>query len=174
MKTLIGIIAGCAVFLAVGLPAARSQDNYTFFMSSGGQRICIGKWNPPRGVGYGGSCDGTVMDMNQLTALSARQSADRLNEVLTALNSIDQKMATNVDQLNQLIAETRDTQKALNAEVQQTNKLLHATIAQRFDALPQELLNNPAFKDQLQRLKQDILDEVDKYYQPRPAPAPAE
>lgn len=171
MKPFICFVTGFMFSLLIGLPLARAQEGYTFFMSSGGPRICIGQWNPPRDVGFSGSCDGTVMDLPQLTALSAKQSADRLDQVLVTLNSIDQKMATNVDQINQLITETRNTQKALNAQVQQTSQLLHETIAKRFDALPEELLANPDFKDELLRLKQDILDEVDKYYQPRPAPS---
>lgn len=170
MKTIIRIVAGCLFFLVVGSPVARSQEGYTFFMSSGGPRICIGQWIPPRGAGYAGSCEGTVMDLPQLTALSAKQTVDRLDQLLVTLNSIDQKMTTNIDQTNQLIKETRDTRKSIDTQVQQTNQLLHQTISQRFDALPQEMLANPAFKEELLHLKEDILDEVDKYYQPRPTP----
>ena len=110
------------------------------------------------------------MDLPQLTALSTKQTVDRMDQLLVTLNSMDQKMATNVDQLNQLITETRNTRKSIDNQIQLTKQLLHDNIAQRFDALPQELLAKPEFKDQLLQLKQDILDEVDKYYQPRPAP----
>jgi len=170
MKTLLSLAAGCLVFLMVGLPSAHSQEGYSFFMSTGGQRVCIGRWIPPREAGFSGSCEGTVMDLSQLTALSAKQTVDRLDQLLMTLNAIDQKMATNGDQLNQLITETRNTRKSIDTQVQQSNQLLHDTIAQRFDALPEEILANPTFKDQLLQLKQDILEEVDKYYQPRPAP----
>ena len=170
MKTIACIVAGCLAFLGAGLPLAHSQEGYTFFMSSGGQRICIGQWIPPREAGFAGSCEGTVMDLPQLTALSAKQSVDRMDQLLVALNSIDQKMATNVDQINQLITETRNTQKSLDAQVRQTSQLLHETISQRFAALPEEILANDAFREEIQRLKDDILDEVDRYYQPRPEP----
>jgi hypothetical protein len=170
MKTIICMVAGFFFLLVIGLPVARSQEGYTFFMSSGGPRICLGQWIPPRGAGYAGSCEGTVMDLPQLTALSSKQTVDRLDQLLVTLNSIDQKMTTSIDQTNQLIKETRDTKKSLDTQVQQTNQLLHQTISQRFDALPREILANPEFKEELLRLKEDVLKEVDKYYQPRPAP----
>jgi len=108
------------------------------------------------------------MDLSQLTALSTRQSVDRLDQLLITLDSIDQKMATNIDQVNQLISETRDTKSSIDAQVQQTNQILQDNISRRFEALPREILGNEAFRGELQRLKEDILAVVDKAYQPRP------
>jgi hypothetical protein len=168
MKIIMCLVAGCLLFLMGGLQEALAQEGYTFFTSSGGTRICIGTWVPPRGAGFSGSCEGTVMDLSQLTALSTRQSVDRLDQLLVALNSIDQKMTTNIDQVNQLISETRNTQNSIDAQVRQTNQILQDNIARRFDALPGEILENEAFREELKRLKEDILAEVDKAYQPRP------
>lgn len=168
MKTITSIITGYLILFMVGAGVSSGQETYTFINSSNGPMICIGTWVPSNTVGGPGTCEGTLMGMDEWTALSTRQSADRLDSLLTTMNSIDEKMSINIDQTSRLLDATRKVGNAIDAQVRQTNQFLHKTIEQRFAAVPQEILSNEAFKQELMQLKKDILSEVDKYYQPKP------
>jgi hypothetical protein len=108
------------------------------------------------------------VDVAQFTAISARQSADRLDQLLSTLTSVDQKLAVNNDQINRLIDATVNTQISIDQQARQVGELLKETIAKRFDALPEQILANDAFREELAKLKEDILREVEKQYLKRP------
>lgn len=172
MKTFVCITAIWLLFFIVDMSEVRAQmpgdEEYTVINGPGGPQICAGKWMPSKDVALPGSCEGQLADMNQFAALAARQSADRLYQVLMALTSIDQKLAVNNDQIKQLLEATINTQVA-NERLRQSN-FLRERITKRFDELPKEMLDNGLYKEQITELKEDILKEVEKLYSTRAAP----
>ncbi len=175
MKTLICITAIVSVFFIVGASSVQSQtqvvEGYTFIRGAMGTQVCLGRWIPPRDVALPGVCEGQIIDVTQLTAVSARLTADRLDRILLALASLDQKLAINNDQVKQLIEANVKTQTSIDQQVRQVSDLLRETIARRFEALPEEILANDLFKKELEKLKEDILKEVEKHYSKQPTPS---
>jgi hypothetical protein len=145
-------------------------EGYTFLRGALGPQVCLGRWIPPRDVASPGYCDGQLVDVSQLTAVSARVSADRLDQILLALTSIDEKLALNNDQVKQLIETTADTQASIDQQVMQVSEILSDTITKRFEALPEDILSNDLFRNELTKLKEDILKEVEKHYSRRATP----
>jgi hypothetical protein len=172
MKTLICVTTIVLVFFIVGVSSVQSQtqvvDGYTFIRGASGAQVCLGRWVPSRDVALPGVCDGQIVDVTQLTAISARLTADRLDQILLALASLDQKLAINNDQVKQLIEANVKTQTSIDQQVRQVSDLLRETITKRFDTLPEEILANDLFKKEIEKLKEDILKEVEKHY-PRPS-----
>ena len=171
MKTLICITALWLVFFIAGTSPAQGQgsEGYTFITGERGPQICVGRWVPPTDVALPGVCDGQMFGLSQLSALSAKQTVDRLDQLLTVLGSIDQRLAANNDLVFQLIATTNNTQSSIDQQVRQGGEFLRDTIARRFEALPKEILGNDLFREELTKLKEDILEEVEKLYSKRPA-----
>ena len=145
---------------------AWSQEEYTFIASSFGPQVCIGRWIPSGEIGQAGTCEGQLMGVPQLTAVSTRQSVERLEQLISFLASIDQKMDVNSEQMERLIEATLNVQ-----QLSQVNEFLRNTISQRFAAIPEELLKNKAFSAEITRIRGDILKEVEKRYPPAQAPA---
>lgn len=171
MKKLIGIAALWLVFCIIGASSAQGQsgEGYTFITSERGPQICLGNWIPPRDVGLAGVCDGQVIGLPQLSAISAKQTVDRLDQLLTALSSIDQRLADNNDLMTFLIQATVNTQTSIDQQVRQGGEFLRDAITQRFSDLPKEIMTNDLFKQEIMKLKADILAEVEKQYSKKPA-----
>jgi uncharacterized membrane-anchored protein YjiN (DUF445 family) len=98
-------------------------------------------------------------------------SADRLDQVILLLGLMDQKLAVSIDQVNRLLESMVKTQTAIEQQASQTDEVLRETITKRFDALSEEILASDQFREELLRLKEDILKEVERQYQARPAPS---
>jgi hypothetical protein len=111
------------------------------------------------------------MDMAQFTAGFTKMSADRLDQAVLLLGLIDQRLALNNDLVSQLLESTVRTQTSMEQHVSATSDLLRETITKRFDALSEEILASDQFREELLRLKEDILKEVERRYPARPAPA---
>jgi len=176
MKTLICVITIWLVFFIMGVSSVQSQtevlEGYTFIRGATGTSICLGQWVPSRDVALPGVCKGQMVDVNYLAAVSAKQSADKLDQLLSALTSIDQKLAINNDQVQQLIEVTVNTQNSIDQQVRQSGELLREAIIERFnvvfDTLQEEMLSSDLFKGEFTKLKEDILKEVEKHYLKRP------
>lgn len=172
MKTLASVITIGLVLFILGVPLAQSQtqvvEGYTFVRGPSGTFVCLGRWVPPRDVALPGVCEGQLVDVNHLAAVSTRLTADRLDQMLLALSSLDQKLAINNDQIKQLIESTIKTQTSIDQQVSQVSDLLREAITERFDALSEEILANDLFKKEIEKLKEDILKEVEKHYTKRP------
>ncbi len=164
MKTLGYATAICLAVFVLCVASAWSQEDYTPIATVYGQQVCIGRWIPSSTGAQGGTCEGELIGVQQLAAISARQSVDRLNQLLTALYSISDKMDVSNDQLNLLIQVTANAQQAA-----QNNEALRRTIAQRFGALSLELTENEAFREEISSLRKDILAAVEKRYPTNPA-----
>jgi hypothetical protein len=171
MKIFFNIAAICLVFFSIGVSPARSQtqvvEGYTFIQGTNGTQVCLGRWIPPTDVALPGVCDGQIVNLPQLTAISSRISAEKLDQVIGTLSSIDQRLAVNNDQIKQLIDATANTQDSIDQQVRQVNEMLRETITKRFEALPAEVLANDLFKEEITKLKEDILKEVEKRYPKR-------
>jgi hypothetical protein len=168
MKTLICVTTILLVFFIPGASSVRAQtqviQGYTFVRGVTGTSICLGRWIPSSDVALPGACEGQMVDVDYLAAISAKQSADKLDNLLFALSSIDQKLAVNNDQIQKLIEVTVNTKNSIDEQVRQVSELLSEAITERFDALPEEIMSNDKFKEEITKLKEDILKEVEKYY----------
>ena len=173
MKTLVCIstlFLAFIIMMGASITEGQEDQGYTFFSNVFGPQICIGKWVPSKDVALPGSCEGQVMSLSQLTALSARQTVDRLDKLLLSLDSIDQKLSVSNDQMNSLVELTVNTQAMIDQYSRLVSAFLHEAIIQRFDELPKEILENDLFREELEKLKTDILKEVEKHYSKLPAP----
>ena len=171
MKIFVRTAVFCLALFFIGASPVRTQtqviEGYTFLQGNSGTQVCLGRWVPSTDVALPGVCEGQLMNLPQLTAISSRISAEKLDQVLVALSSIDQRLAVNNEQIKQLINATMNTQDSIDQQVGQVNEMLHETIASRFDALPDEILANDLFKAEIAKLKEDILREVEKRYPTR-------
>ena len=168
MKTLSYVTAiGLALFIASATPA-QSQEDYTFFANAWGPQVCLGNWTPPSDANPYGVCDGQMMGVPQLTAISAKQTVDRLDQLLTAFASVDEKLDINNKQVSTLIEATVNTQASIDKQVTQVSEFLRETIDRRFDAIPSEIMANKAFLKEFIKLREDILQEVEKRYPATP------
>jgi ABC-type transporter Mla subunit MlaD len=108
-----------------------------------------------------------MVDVSQLTAISTEQTADRLDQLLLVLESIDQRLADKNVQIERLIEASVNTQASIDQQTGQVGELLHDTISSRVDALSRRVLANDTFKKELEKLKEDILRDVKKSYSVR-------
>jgi hypothetical protein len=171
MRTIFFAAIWMAAFIGGLLPVkseAQMAEGYTFVTGASGPQVCLGRWVPSRDVALPGVCEGQVVDLAQFTAISSRLSAERLDQMLFTLGSIDQRLAVNNEQFNRLVEATVNTQTSIEQQARQVGELLQETIARRFDSLPEEILANDAFREELSKLKEDILREVERLYLRRP------
>ncbi|MCL5023833.1 MAG: hypothetical protein M1497_10790 [Nitrospirae bacterium] len=166
MKTSVCVALFFSALFIVGEVWSQTVDGYTFVTGESGTLACLGTWVPSRDVALPGTCEGQLVSVDRLSALSARLSADRLNQALLSLGSVDQRLAVSNDQLNRLIEAVVNTQAAID----RLTDLLSRTISERFEGLSQELLANEAFREALAGLKEDILREVEKQFPRQPGP----
>jgi hypothetical protein len=189
MKTFIysAIIGLLHLILSTSPVGAQAQEieGYTFVRTVSGTSVCLGRWIPPRSVGLPGRCEGELVDVSQLNAVSARTSAEKLDQIFTFLVAIDEKMAINNDQVSQLIGAATATQASIEEQVRQMNELersrieeqqektaetLQEAINKRFEELPKAILESDVFKEEMEKLRKDILEEVGKHYVKRVRP----
>ncbi len=174
MKTIYYAAICMVFFIASALPVrvqAQMSEGYTFLRGTSGSQVCLGRWIPSSDVALPGVCQGQLVDVAQFAAISARQSAEKLDQLLVTLSSIDQRLAVSNEQLNRLIEATVNTQASIDQQARQAGEFLRDTISRRFDALPEEILSNDAFRGELTRLKEDILRDVERQYSRQPAPS---
>lgn len=166
-------LAGLVLVLAASQawPQGQAGEGYIFTRGLAGTEVCLGRWMPPSG-GLPGKCEGQLVDVAQFMALSMRASADRLDQMLVVLGAMDQRLALGNEQLRHLTEVTLKAQTAMDQQARQSNEQLVDAIARRFDRLPAEVLADEQFRAELEKLKRDILQEVEKQYAKRPA-APA-
>jgi hypothetical protein len=168
-KDIFSAAIGLMLFLA-GLPLqsyAQENAGYTFLPGASGRMVCQGRWVPSTDSALPGNCEGQLMDLGQFSAVSAKLSADRLDQAINVLVSIDQKLSVNNNELQGLVAATASLQKSIDSQLTQGS--LSEVIAKRFDSLPEEVLSNALFKQEIAKLKEDILKEVERRYSTKPS-----
>ena len=171
MKQFIFGTAIWVMFMFVCASSVQSQTQeiggYTVIRGGTSSIICVGRWVPSKEAGRPGVCEGQLADVSQLTAISTRQTAERLEQLLPVLESIDQKLADNTVQIERLIEATVNTQASIKRQGEQVGELMHDTISSRVDALSKRVLANDTFRQELEKLKQDILTDLKKYFSER-------
>ncbi|MEW5746451.1 MAG: hypothetical protein AB1805_13550 [Nitrospirota bacterium] len=161
-----------ALFIAVASPArGQESETYTIIPQPGGMRVCVGAWIPPTDIAQTGVCEGQLLDLSQFAEISARQTVEQLDQVAAILTAIDQKLAANNELMNRLIKTTAAAQAPPGQQTRGGDEALNEAIDRRFAALPEELLNNERFREELARMKKDILEEVEKRLSPKKEPA---
>lgn len=169
------VTAICLGFLMIGaLPAGaqtRVVGGYTFIGGGRGPQACLGHWIPSGDIAAPGTCEGQLVDVSQLTAVSAGQTADRLSQVLDSLDSIDQRLADTNEQIGRLIDATVDTRESIDKQVKSVSEILHEIVVKRFDQLPAKMLASKEFREEITKLKEEILGDVEKLY-PAPKASP--
>lgn len=167
---LLSITASCLVIFIILASATYSQDEgYTFIYPSDGPGVCLGRWVQPDDAMKEGYCEGEVLSLTHYSALSSRKTVDRLDQLLIAISAIDEKMAKNNNQLEMLIQATENTKVSIDSQVAQVGEILRETISKRFDTLLVQLMNDDLFKEELVRLKEEILEEIDYVYFSQPS-----
>ena len=167
---LLSITASCLLVFIILASATYSQDEgYTFISTSDGPAICLGRWVKSGDVMKAGYCEGEVMSLSHYSALSSGKTVDRLDQLLIAISTIDEKMAANNNQLEMLIQATENTKASIDRQVAQTCEILRESISARFDTLLVQLINDDLFKEELVRLKEEILEEIDSMYFSQPS-----
>ena len=149
------------VFIAAWPFVAGAQESevYSFLSGISGPQVCIGQYTPPSTDNVNGVCQGQLLGLEQFSAVAARQSADRLDRIAAVLEAIDEKLSANNQQLQLLTEVSSDTQ---TAAVRNEIALLNEAIAQRFESIPEEVIANSMFRGELDRLKADIMAEVER------------
>ncbi len=171
MKKFLFINAIClALFIAGSTSQSEAQQStgYTFLRGPMGPQVCVGRYTPPTPDAVSGVCEGQVLDLGQFNAISSRQSSERLDQVIQVLLAIDNKLAQNNERMDRLIETNASAQAMANRQDRELGELRDA-IERRFESMPEELQSEEAFKREIGKLKDDILKEVEKRYQPRPA-----
>jgi hypothetical protein len=153
-----------SVFASSVLSQTQEIGGYTVIRGGAGSIICLGRWVPSREPGRPGVCEGQMVDGSQLTAISTKQTSDKLDQLLIVLESIDQKLADNNGQIERLIEATVNIQVSINQQTAQVGELMHDTISTRVDALSRRVLANDTFRKELEKLKQDILTDLKRRY----------
>jgi len=97
------------------------------------------------------NCTGPVYRADEYAAKYARQSSDQLVKLNAALDQLN----TSLDKLN---STSEATQEVLSKQVQAFNNDLRAYIENRFQALPNDVLQSAA----IQNLKKSLTDYVDQ------------
>ncbi|HMK61210.1 MAG TPA: hypothetical protein VK452_08720 [Dissulfurispiraceae bacterium] len=148
--------------LSVFTLASFAQDDvpYTFLSGPSGPRVCLGSWKPSKDPALPGTCYGQTMDLNQFSASSSRLGAERLNSVIDILSSIDQRLSVNNAQMQNMLLAIGNMQRSMERQSYQDSGL-NEQINRRFNALPQEILANDAFRREINKLREDILKDVD-------------
>ena len=144
--------------LPAGSPA-QEPEGYSFFSGISGTMVCIGQYAPPSSDNVTGVCQGQLLGIDQFSAVTARQSADRLDRIAAVLEAIDGKLSANNQQLQLLTEVSADTR---TGAVRREIELLNNAIAQRFRSIPEEVIANSRFREELDSLKADIMVEVEK------------
>lgn len=81
------------------------------------------------------------------------------DDTKNAVNNLRQDLNTKI---GEMVASNKATQDLIQQQIKQNNQLLFDTLQKRLNSIPADLLTNPAFKEELEKLKKDILDEVNK------------
>ncbi len=169
MKSLLFAIAISLAFFGAGALPVFAQEGYTFITTDRGAAICFGRWITAADPALPGHCDGQVLGLSELTAISSKQSVDRLDQLLGVMSAIDQRLAENNEQIGRLIQVTSDIQSAIDRQVNPVSEFLRETINRKFAELTDQTVDDHV-RQQIERLKSDILAEVERRYPSRPLP----
>lgn len=156
------------LLLSVDLPATHAQgnpiqqyDGNIILPSTFEDLICLGNWNAELE-----RCEGSAVSSGALAAISAAKSADRLEQIRLLLDAMNNSLSANTQAL-------RDIQRSFGPQTGPANGSLQEAILTRFDAIPAGILTDDSVREELERLRNDILQEVNRR-DPTPPASPGE
>ena len=167
MKLLTGLAAGLLLTLisvqpviAQSPPVTAYDDKVIIPGQIGGEVICMNDWIPPRegnsiGDSTPGICKGDAVSAIGLAAISASNSAETLEQIRVLLDQINRTLAANGKLLN-------DIQQFLKTQNHPEGESLDRSIERDIDALSRKILNNDEFRKAIEKLKEDIANELAK------------
>lgn len=123
----------------------------------GGDTICLNNWVPPQsgntiGNSSPGVCNGVEISALALTAISSKNSSDKLEQIRVLLEQLN-------NNLTKVVSENRRLNKDHD---RRENVALRELIDEKFDALPVEVVANKQIKEILNKLRQDLLESIKK------------
>jgi hypothetical protein len=149
----------CASAQGVVIGDGRVKTDSGEFVTSAGQSwACLGaEWHDegtvPGKPGTRYSCAGTVLDSATYTAISVGRSAVALAELKAALDGVALNVARSAESTDAL-------RRWIEDQLQRSSERLYETIAARFDAIPARALATQAARDELAKLREDVLAAV--------------
>lgn len=157
MKFLFSMMLFAFMFLRMDLPSTYAQSNQiqrydgnVILPSTFEDLICLGNWNAELE-----RCEGSAVSSGALAAISAAKSADRLEQIRLLLDSIHNRLSENTQAL-------LDLRKSFDLQNAPATQSLRQAIITRFDAVPAGILTDGLVKEELDRLRNDILGEVER------------
>jgi hypothetical protein len=164
MRAPVFIAAISLVFSIFGTSPARSQtlemEGYSIVAGTQGPMVCMGNWVRVSPL-QTGLCDGPLVDVPQFAAISARQTADKLDLLLEVLTSIDDKLTVSNDEMKELVkATTVGSRASTEQRVKEVGELVRRDVVTRFDALPGKIMAN----EELVKLREAIVGDIEQLY----------
>ena len=157
MKTFFPIAIFVCTFLSLKAPSANAQSdqiqNYegmVILPSTYGDLLCLGNWNSDLK-----RCDGPAVSSGALAAISAAKSVDKLEQIRLLLDKMNNGLSANTQALLNI-------QKSVDLQKRPAKESIKQAITTRFDAIPSGILTDDSVRNEIERLKQDILLEVDQ------------
>lgn len=157
MKFLFSMMIFVFTLLSINLSSTHAQgnpiqqyDGNIILPSTFEDLICLGNWNAELE-----RCEGSAVSSGALAAISAAKSADRLEQIRLLLNSINNKLSENTQAL-------LDLRKSFDLQDAPATQSLRDAISTRFDAVPTGILTEDSVKEELDRLRNDILEAVER------------
>lgn len=157
MKFLLSTMLFTFILSGMDLPPTHAQGNQIqrydgniILPSTFEDLICLGNWNEELG-----RCEGAAVSSGALAAISAAKSADRLEQIRLLLNSINNKLSENTQALI-------DLRKSFELQDIPATQSLREAIITRFDTVPEGVLTGDSVREELNRLRDDILEAVER------------
>jgi hypothetical protein len=166
MKTFFLVAIGMFGFLIMHASSVDAQDNQiqnyegmAILPSTYGDLICLGSWNSDTR-----RCDGSAVSSGALAAISAAKSVDKLEQIRLLLDEVKNGISANTQAL-------RGIQKSINLQDHPTKESIKRAINSRFAAIPAGVLTDDSVRGEIEKLKENILHDVDKMI-PEPPGSP--
>ncbi|TAJ99837.1 MAG: hypothetical protein EPO39_16395 [Candidatus Manganitrophaceae bacterium] len=163
MKASILVAMFAFAFLISDVPSARAQtppppqnfDGKVILPSTFGDLICLGGWDAESR-----RCNGAQVSSGGLAALSAMRSAEALERIQALLDTMSKTLSENTEAVLSI-------ENSIEQQNRQAGESLRQAVAKKVDAVA-ETVDDDSVKEALQKLKNDLLREIDRE-NPKPA-----
>lgn len=164
------LFQGLAISLLLVAPASPQDLNSIVGGSVGGFGAA------PGAVCLGPCSGGTrTYQSADFAAVYAKLNNDELKNIKSLWAEMSRQLEANTAAIKKMTESNEKVQASIDEQVRLGKEMLHGMIVKRFDTMPAELLQNELFKQEMAKLKADILSEVDRKAQKAgdPPAAPA-
>lgn len=164
MKASILVAMFAFAFLIPDVLSARAQtppppqnfDGKVILPSTFGDLICLGGWDAEAR-----RCNGAQVSSGGLAALSAMRSAEALERIQALLDTMNKTLSENTEAVLSI-------ELSIDQQNRQAGESLRQAISKRIDAAVETIGDDDSVKEALQKLKNDLLREIDRE-NPKPA-----